>query len=306
MTGFKIMKGRYGSLRFPVVLALILLALAGFPCIQVLAAGPGWVKQENGWYYYLEDGSPARGWVESGGKSYYILEGGRMFTGGLTPDGYYVDSDGAWYQRKEGILGNEFTAPSRALLIHEPWPGTEAFTSLKTVISQGFSGRRTIKVSDNALEYVVPETAENQNKTYGSYDVINRENVDAVLSGRFPVTSSESSAQSAKKQKAAVLLGLYRETAQGRFRIDIHIPLDGDITSKYQASSYDYGVFLALAYQVSSTPELLAASLYSAWEEDNRWGISRQKWVQVGDCLVLYTSGDGYGRFYITPVRSGN
>ena len=46
MTGFKIMKGRYGSLRFPVVLALILLALAGFPCIQVLAAGPGWVKQE--------------------------------------------------------------------------------------------------------------------------------------------------------------------------------------------------------------------------------------------------------------------
>ena len=103
-----------------------------------------------------------------------------------------------------------------------------------------------------------------------------------------------------------MLLGLYREATQGRFRMDIHIPLDGDVTAKYQASSYDYGVFRAMAYQISSTPEILADSLYSAWEEDNRWGISRQKWVQVGDCLVLYTSGDGFGRFYITPAWRGN
>ena len=302
-------RAKRGYLEAGAVLALVFFFLVFFPCIQVLAAEPGWVRQEDGWYYYMEDGSPGRGWVENGGKSYYILEGGKLFCGGLTPDGYYVDNDGAWYQRKEAILGGEFTAPPRALLLTEKWPGTEALTSLKTIVSQGFSGNRTIKISDNAVEYVAGESVEgtqSQSKTYGDYNVINRDNVDAVLSGRFPISSSESSAESAKKQKAAVLLGLYREATQGRFRIDIHIPLDGDVTSKYQASSYDYGVFRVLAYQVSSTPEILADSLYSAWEEDNQWGISRQKWVQAGDCLVLYTSGDGYGRFYITPAWKGN
>lgn len=280
-------------------------------CVPVLAAEPGWARQEDGWYFYMEDGNPGRGWVESGGKSYYIQEGGKLFVDGLTPDGYYVDRDGAWYQRKEAILGGQFTAPSRALLLTETWPGKEALMSLKTTVSQGFSGNRTIKISDNAVEYVAGESLErtqSQSKTSVDYNVINRDNVDAILSGRTPTTVSlsDSSAQSAKKQKATALLGLYREATQGRFRIDIHIPLDGDETSRYQASSYDYNVFRALAYQVSSTPEILADSLYSAWEEDNRWGISRQKWVQVGDCLVLYTSGDGFGRFYITPARKGN
>ena len=283
--------------------------LACLPWVPVLAAEPGWAKQEDGWYFYMEDGSPGRGWVESGGASYYLLEGGKMFAGGLTPDGYYVDNDGAWYRRKEAILGGEFTAPSRALLLTESWPGKEAFVSLKTTVSQGFSGNRTVKISDNAVEYVVGEALDKtQSKTSMDYNVVNRDNVDAILSGRTPtvVSPSQNSAQSAKKQKATVLLGLYREATQGRFRMDIHIPLDGDVTAKYQASSYDYGVFRAMAYQISSTPEILADSLYSAWEEDNRWGISRQKWVQVGDCLVLYTSGDGFGRFYITPAWRGN
>ena len=101
-------------------------------------------------------------------------------------------------------------------------------------------------------------------------------------------------------------MGLYREPAQNRFRLDIRVPLDGDTAGRVLASSYDYAIFRAFAYQVSSVPELLADSIYSAWEEENRWGISRQKWVQVGDCLVLYTSGNGYGRFYITPAQKGN
>lgn len=300
-------------------------ALTFFPCLHARAAESGWVRQQDGWYYYLEDGSAGRGWVKSNEKSYYVEEGGKLFTGGLTPDGYYVDSDGAWYQRTEKILGKDFTAPVRALSLSEDWPGKESLTGLKGVISQGFSGLRTLKITENAVEYVLLEPVEDENGTgsstktgtgtgtssgtgssttgrTGTGGVITRDNIDAILSGR----STAGTSVSQTKMKETVLLGLYREPSSGRYRIDIRVALDGDEESALKSSSYDYGIFRAMVFQVSSAPEILTDGIYSAWEEDNRWQVSRQSWVQVGDCLVLYMSGDGYGRFYITPARKGN
>lgn len=291
------------------------------PSVKALAAEPGWVRQENGWYYYLEDGTPAKGWVDSNGSSYYILEGGKMFADGLTPDGYYVDQNGAWYQRKEKLLGRDFTAPVRALSLGEEWPGKESLTGLKTVVNQGFSGNRSLKVTDNAVEYVLLEPQEDSKSSgnssgsgstgsmssgssgrTGDYSgVVTRDNVDAIRNGIL-----QNSPVSQKNMKETPLLGLYREPAQGRYRLDIYIGLDEEENGAIRSSAYDYGVFRAMAFQISSVPEILADGIYSAWEEDNRWGISRQKWVQVGDCLVLYTSGNGYGRFYISPLERGN
>ena len=67
----------------------------------------GWVKDESGsWYFYSTksdstQGSMVSGWQWIDGRCYYFdLESGenhgKLFTNGMTPDGYQVNQDGAW------------------------------------------------------------------------------------------------------------------------------------------------------------------------------------------------------------------
>lgn len=226
-------------------------------------AEPGWNQQEDGWYYYLEDGSPAAGWVEDEGKSYYLLDGGKALTDGMTPDGYYVDHSGAWYERKETILDIDFAAPRQRVSPDSLWAGKEALMRLRSAVGQKaeFGGTRRLKVSEKEIEYILLEETK------------------------------------ANTVNETVVLGIYREPDRGRFRLDVAIDL---------GSVYGYGIFRAMMYQVSSSPELLADGIYSAWEEDNRFGIRRREWVRIGDSQVYYVSGDGYGRFYIRPAGEGN
>lgn len=59
----------------------------------------GWYKsQYTGAWYYCKNGEIVKnGWATcSDGKWYYLGETGAMVTNTTTPDGYYVDSDGAW------------------------------------------------------------------------------------------------------------------------------------------------------------------------------------------------------------------
>ncbi len=256
-------------LALAVTLTVTLGTGAAFPS---MAGELSWRQQEDGWYYCLEDGSPAAGWVEDKGKSYYILEGGKALTDGMTPDGYYVDHGGAWYERKEKILDIDFTAPPRPASADSLWAGKDALMRLRTEVAQRaeLGGSRRLKVSEKEIEYIMLEetgAGSSQNKTVQ------------------------------KTVKETVLLGIYREQDKGRFRLDISIGLGSD---------YGYGMFKAMMYQVSSSPELLTDGIYSAWEEDNRWGIKRGEWTRVGDSQVLYVSGDGYGRFYIRPAGEGN
>ena len=81
------------------VLAGTVLGLALACSCTVYGAGPGWEQREDGWYYLQEDGRPGQGWVEDQGRSYYLLEDGRCLMDTMTPDGYYVDGSGAWYER---------------------------------------------------------------------------------------------------------------------------------------------------------------------------------------------------------------
>ncbi len=269
--------------------------------IQVFGAEPGWSQQEDGWHYYLEDGSLAAGWVELDGKSYYFPQNGGMLKDTVTPDGYYVDQDGAWYEKKETILETEFQAPHQVCYPSTEWNGKESLNRMKTRLSQRFSGNRSFRVGDNAIEFIKIETEEGAASGSSS-------------AGKSPVTlgstssSGGKSAASDKKDtgKETVLLGLYREPGQGRYRIDIRAALDGERAESSRTASCNYEVFRAMAYQISSVPDLLAGALYSAWEEENLWGIRREQWIRIGDCEVKYGSGDGYGRFYIRPVGQGN
>ena len=96
-----------------------------------------------------------------------------------------------------------------------------------------------------------------------------------------------------------VLLGIYKDMKTETFRLEIGIHLDDFSTDKTKAATYDYQVFRAFLYNLSSTPGLLEDAVYSSWEEENRWNINRTGYTQVGDALVKYVGGSGCGYYYI-------
>ena len=56
-----------------------------------------WFKWGTDWYYFGKDGKPALNqWIESNGNWYFCGSEGRMLKNTVTPDGYKVDSNGAW------------------------------------------------------------------------------------------------------------------------------------------------------------------------------------------------------------------
>ena len=120
-----------------------------------------WVQNEGIWYFYNPDGTPGHGWILDKGKHYYLTDGGRMLANCITPDGYFVDAGGEWYQRKTTILNQEFTAPEKFPTAHSSWVNTEQLAKLRSQIRAVFKERR-LKVSDNAIEYVV--TSDNKER----------------------------------------------------------------------------------------------------------------------------------------------
>lgn len=57
----------------------------------------GWQKIDGSWYLFASSGKMTTGWQKSSGKWYWLdLETGIMLTDGRTPDGSYVDKNGAW------------------------------------------------------------------------------------------------------------------------------------------------------------------------------------------------------------------
>jgi len=78
----------------------LLLAIAGIMLCSIFPAYAGqWVQNETGWWYDMQDGTwPAAAWKWIGGKCYYFDQDGYCYMnpGRPTPDGYYVDSTGAW------------------------------------------------------------------------------------------------------------------------------------------------------------------------------------------------------------------
>ncbi len=59
---------------------------------------PGWEQDDKGWRYVKKDGSDASAaWIQNtDGKWYYFNMAGYMVMNTTTPDGFYVDANGAW------------------------------------------------------------------------------------------------------------------------------------------------------------------------------------------------------------------
>ena len=59
----------------------------------------GWLKYDGGWYYLdVNNGDMKVGWVKINNEWYYLnpTNGGRLDTNTITPDGYYVDTNGVY------------------------------------------------------------------------------------------------------------------------------------------------------------------------------------------------------------------
>jgi len=90
--------------------------LIGFLVISAaftLTAFAGWEKNDVGWWYTHEDGSyTMNDWEQIEGKYYYFDGNGYMLHDTVTPDGYYVGSDGVWVDQKTDLAGKVQSANS--------------------------------------------------------------------------------------------------------------------------------------------------------------------------------------------------
>lgn len=55
-----------------------------------------WQYINEEWYYFNEKGYMVTGWIYWNSKWYYCGDDGAMYANRTTPDGYYVNGDGAW------------------------------------------------------------------------------------------------------------------------------------------------------------------------------------------------------------------
>jgi hypothetical protein len=83
-------------------LAALAAIVAGTVMMTMTSYAGQWKSDQNGWWYQNDDGSwPVNTWewiADSTGleKCYYFDQSGYCLTGTSTPDGYVVDSSGAW------------------------------------------------------------------------------------------------------------------------------------------------------------------------------------------------------------------
>ncbi|PNV62253.1 hypothetical protein C0033_09080 [Clostridium sp. chh4-2] len=135
---------------------LLILALSGILAVTPITAyaAEGWVQDERGWKYQLFDGSwRTNGWVPDENNEniiYYMDENGYMLTNCYTPDGCWVDENGAYYDENYGEVVYATAESYRGELFYPeetdyPLKGTLAY-------SIGFDGKP--ELFQNNPEYV--------------------------------------------------------------------------------------------------------------------------------------------------------
>lgn len=78
-----------------IITAVLVASLTG--AMSMIAYAGQWKQDTTGWWYQRENGSyPANEWNWIDGKCYYFTPAGYCLLNGTTPDGWQVDSTGAW------------------------------------------------------------------------------------------------------------------------------------------------------------------------------------------------------------------
>lgn len=248
---------------YAVALSIVLSLVPAFGSFGAEPGNTGSWRQDNGqWYYYDGSGNMLTGWIQVNGKHYYLYEDGHCAMNEITPDGYRVDASGAWYEVKWEIMGQEFKIPARFLT--------------PSAAGDGWG--------------------ENGEALKGLGAAVN-----TAFSGVKKLSVTKDGIEYMSSGGETRYLGLYKDQEGNGYRLDVRILLDGSSSGQDRYAEYDYSVFKAMAALVSSTPDQLEAAIYSAWQGQNTYGITRGTPVTVGDCTVTYEAGQGYGKFFIRP-----
>lgn len=209
-----------GKLTAGFCLTVLLTAAAAVTSMAAPGTSGDWRQEQDGrWYYYDEGGTMCTGWIEVGGKHYYLYEDGHCAMNEITPDGFRVDADGAWYEAKRELLGQEFPLPAgfqNSISLGDGWGGAQAaLNGAAGKISADSGGKRKLLIDSTAIEY-------------------------------------KSAVKSAKDD--ARYMGLYKDSTTGGYRLDIFILLDRNSETQSLGEALDYEVFKAMLTTVSSTP----------------------------------------------------
>ncbi len=220
----------------------------------------GWRQEEGNWYYYDGNGQRMTGWIEVDGKHYYLYEDGHCAMDEITPDGHRVDENGAFYELTKPLIGTEISVANRFV---KP-----------DLVGSGWGDMRAD----------LDEMAAAVRRAFGT--------TRRLIVGGDAVEYRD-------MEEEQSLLSFYKDVKTDTYRLELHIRFDRSSTDMGAAATYDYGILMGILSKISSTPDQLCEAIYSAWQEENSYQISRTGWAVCGDCEVKYEAENGYGKFYI-------
>lgn len=156
---------------------LVITGLFALSSLSTAIAGT-WIQDNVGWWYQNDDGSyPTNGWLWIDGNNdgiaerYYFDKVGYCLINSITPDGFYVDSNGAW-TTNEGVKTQLVTSTGE-----KNWSARMPYVSgmVKEKPTDGFfwtvdieSGRYHL---NSDFKYLLPEYTR-----YYAGDVVDLEN----------------------------------------------------------------------------------------------------------------------------------
>ena len=204
----------------------------------------------------------AAGWVNDASGYYYVQDDGAVLANTMTPDGYYVDGNGKWFQEHLTILGQDFTSPQK----FTPMSGQSfenylsVVNGMNTRIQNAAPGRRAIHLYRDGMSLCAVEDQQ-----------------------EFP------------------LLVLTEDTACGGYRLRISANLGSGGFVDTDLRTYDYEVFRFMCAIISNRPSILADAIYQSWQRENRYGINMVSWAAVADTKVMVEVENGTGIYRIAP-----
>lgn len=205
------------------------------------------------------------GWQQNEGNWYYYTEEGQLLTSSLTPDGYLVDANGVWVRQKMVILDKEIEA---------------------------------------AEKFIPSSQMEDWSSMLEELNWLNRE-IQKVLNGRrtFHIYKDSISYCRIVSGKETELLGIYKNEATDGYLFKISADLGNRLDDRTQAATYDYNVFKLFCSRISGTPGVLADAVYSSWQGNNAYQLTKDQKILVGDAVVSCQAESGAGYYDISPAR---
>ena len=208
----------------------------------------------------------AAGWIKESGVSRFQLDDGSMLRDRMTPDGYFVDSDGVWKQEGQVILDQRIQSPMRFIHGYE----------------QNFAGCLDMLNTFNSRI----QSVANGQRIFHLY--------------RDGITYS-----ALADNKETPILNLTADSQTGGYRLRISGNIGSGAFIARNIHSYDYEVFRYLCTLVSNRPSYLIDAIYQSWQAENHYGINMTNWVAAGDCAILLEVENGVGIYRIAPRPAG-